>query len=498
MPKYLIGIDIGTQGTKTAVYDENTVQIASSFEPSRLIYGKGSVIQDPDDIYGSVIRTIKDALLKAEIPPSDICGIAADGQMAGIMGIGDDFSAVTPYDSWLDTRCLKYADVLKATAQDEIESLTGCPITVSHGPKILWWKNEFHDIYKRIVSFVEPVTYVCGRLCGLKASDAYIDTTNIHFSGFADNKKLEWSSVLCSEFGVDIAKMPRIIESTEIVGHLTKAAADLIGLIPGIPVAAGCGDQAATSIGAGVTKPGECFDGAGTASVFSVCSDEYKPDLKYRTLLYPHHVINGLWQPMAYISGGGMCLKWFKEQLLGDKYTYRELEDKAELLSPGSGNVYFIPHFSGRTCPSDPNVRGMFWGMNYDTPNYAMFRAVMESIAYEYKHYLSIIRESCALPDNLNVHAVGGGAKSPCFNKIKADILGAEYSALKLADCATRGSALVAGCSVGIFTDIAKAAVKGLNTAHCVSPDAEAYKEYAVHAQKYTDLLNKCGMLNLM
>jgi len=283
--RYLIGVDIGTQGTKTNLYDEAGLVLGSSFEPSNLISPKaGEVYQQADEIFSSVINTIKDAVAKSGVNPSNIAALGMDSQMAGIMGIGGDFEAVTYYDSWLDTKCGKYIGEMKRLANRRSVELNGAPVTYTHGPKILWWKHEEPDAYRRIEKFVLPHVYVGGKLCGLTAQQAVIDHTCIHFSGFADNYNKVWSDELVETFDVQKDKLPEIVEPWRIVGYLKKEYADACGLVAGLPVTAGCGDSAATCLGAGIVKPGQVFDVAGTASILSCCVDTYQPDTKHEAL----------------------------------------------------------------------------------------------------------------------------------------------------------------------------------------------------------------------
>lgn len=456
-PEYLIGVDIGTQGTKTALYSLDGQYVAGAFEASRLIRpAKGVVKQEADDLYGSVVRTISEVITKAGVLASHVLAIGVDGQMAGILGIDRDWNPVTYYDSWLDTRCEKYIAQIKAEDESRIIEITGCPVTYAHGPKILWWKNERPDIYAKIHKFILPTTYVVGKLAGLKAEAAFIDYTHLHFSGFGDVAQMAWSDELLNLFKVEKEKMPRIVKPWEIIGYLTKEAADQCSLITGIPIVAGCGDQAATSLAAGVTRKGIVFDVAGTASVFSCSVGQYKPDVTNKTLMYPRSVIPGLWIPLAYINGGGLCLEWFRENLTGNgpPISYQELEHMAENIAIGSEGLLFLPHFSGRVCPNNPHVRGTWIGLSWIHTRDHMYRSIMEGIAYEYYYYLRTIK--CLFPDMefSHVYALGGGAKSKLFNSIKADVLGINYKTLSAYNTATLGSAVVAGYGVKAYDNL--------------------------------------------
>jgi len=490
MKKYLIGIDIGTQGTKTCLYDTDGNAIASSFEPSHLISPKPGVVeQDPEEIYQSVINTMRTVLAESGSISEAVEAIGIDSQMSGIMGIDDEWEAATPYDSWLDTRCEKYIRMMKLSAEDEIIRITGCPPTYHHGPKILWWKHERNEVYKRIAKFVIPAVYVAGRLAGLKACDAYIDYTNIHFSGFADVEKMCWSSILLSRFGVDENKMPQIVEPWKVIGHLLTKESQKIGLRNGIPIVAGCGDQAATSLGAGVVRKGIAFDVAGTASVFSCCVDSFMPDIENKTLISARSVVKGLWVPLAFINGGGLCLKWFRDQLTGKDVTadYQMLDSEASSVPAGSGRLMFNPHFGGRVCPNDPGIRGSWIGLNWGHSRAHMFRSIMEGIAYEYNIYLQIVKDLFKDMSFSKVISIGGGSKSRLFNSIKSNVLGVPYAILKSGDTATFGSALVAGYGAGIYDDIAKAAGRATTIEENVVPDLDVHEKY----KEYTDLYQK-------
>jgi len=490
--EYLIGIDIGTQGTKAAIFSKEGEKIAESFEASKLISPqKGVVYQDCDDIYTSVLRTIADMIEKSGVSPKKVVGIGIDGQMAGILGIDKEYNAITYYDSWLDTRCEKYIKLMKDKAGKDVIRITGCPVTYAHGPKVLWWKHEMSDVYKKIDKFLVPSAYVAGKLAGLKSEDAYIDYTHLHFSGFGDVLRCEWSNYLLDMFDVDKNKMPKIIQPWTVIGNLTDDAAKECKLISGIPIVAGCGDSAATSLAAGVVKKGIIFDVAGTASVFSCCVDSFKPDLENETLLFPKSVIPGLWQPMAYINGGGMCLEWYRNNFLGDKnIKYSELDDEAKSIEPGSEGLIFLPHFSGRVCPNNPVVRGGFVGLTCAHKRAHRFRAIMESIAYEHNYYLKIIKTLMDDVQFSKVYAIGGGAKSKVFNSIKADVLGIDYTTPSIKDTAPLGSAIVAGYGVGVFDDMKKTVERLITFSDEIKFSPENHKIYKKYATAYETALN--------
>lgn len=490
--QYVIGIDIGTQGTKAALFSLEGQKAGEAFEPSQLLYGApGQVCQRGEDIYGSVLRTVSQVMADSGVPAGQVEALGIDAQMAGIMAVDADFEAIGPYDSWLDTRCEPYIREMKEKAEDEIIRRTGGPVTYTHGPKILWRKAERPGEYEKAAKFVLPGVYAAGKLCGLKAEEAWMDYTHLHFSGFGDNQKKAWDEGLLQEFGVEKEKMPRIVSPFTIVGGLTKQAAEACGLLEGTKVAAGCGDSAASALGAGITEKNMIYDVAGTASIFSCSTDCFTPDLEARTILFSRSVIDGLYTPLAYIGGGGMCLKWFLEQN-GRSYSY--WNQQAQALEAGAEGLYFVPHFSGRTCPNDSRVRGAYWGLAFNHTPAHMYRSILESIAYEYAYYFSILRKQNKEISPEMIYGAGGGAKSGIFNQIKADAMGIPYRPLKEADTAVYASAMVAACGAGMMDDL-KAVMKVPCREEVYYPRQEIYERYQSNMETYVKLLETLGDL---
>ncbi len=488
---YLIGVDIGTQGTKAALFDEDFNLLCTAFEPSRLISpAPGTVWQEADDLYASCANTIRSLIEEAAIDPAKIAGVGVDGQMAGIMGVDDDGDASTCYDSWLDTRSGAYLDKMRARARKEILRISGGPLTYNHGTKILWWKNERPDAYRRTAKFVLPHSYVIGRMAGLKGGEAFFDHTCLHFSTFGDNAKKAWSKELLAEFGVEESKMPRIVSPFEIVGKVTKEFAAISALAEGTPVVAGCGDTAASTFGSGMFEPEMILDAAGTASVLCAVMDTYVPDVDNETLTMMRSPIDGYWLPLAYINGGGMCLPWIRDKLCGGgAITYDTLEAEAREVPPGSEGLLFTPHFSGRVLPSDPNLKGSFVGLDFNHTRGHMYRAIMEGVACEYRYYLSVMHKNYPKSKLDRMLTIGGGAKSALFNQIKADVLGLSVRTFKMGETALLAGAVIAGVGVGCVEDY-KRPIQGVMRLSAVFEPREEYTGvYARSAESYMDVI---------
>ncbi len=464
----LLGVDIGTTGTKAALYDEHGTLLGSAFEESILLYPRpGWVEQRADEIYGSVVRTIRQAIARGKVDAVSIAALSIDGQMAGLSTIDRDWNAVTHYDSWLDNRCASQLPRLKVHA-DRILASSGCTPSYNHGPKLLYWRDEQPQTWARIHSFIPPAVYAAGRLAGLDGRDSFMDRTYLNFSPFSDTAGNRWNEALLGEFGLDHDKLPRIVEPTDIIGRVTRQAAELTGLKPGTPIAAGCGDQAANVLGAGIVTPGLVFDTAGTASVFSTIIDRFETDTKHKVLMTCPHVVPGLYYAMAYVAGGGLNLRWFRDSIsgglsktgnLGDRAGYETLDALAADIPPGSDSLVFIPHMGGRNTPNNTDMRGAFFGLTWRHGQAHLYRAIMESVAYEYSLYLRSVKSlapDLAFQRALNI---GGGARSAVFRQIKSDVLGLDYQCLERDEFGTLGSAIIAGGSVGVFDDLASTAV---------------------------------------
>jgi xylulokinase len=422
-----------------------------------------------------------------------VAAIAFDSQMAGVGSVDEDYRPATRYDSWLDIRCRPYIEQIDKHHGDLVTRLTGCPPTCDHGPKMVWWKMERPAAYARVTKFLMPAAYVAGRMAGLRGDQAFIDHTFIHFSALADAEARAWSSELCSHLGIARAKLPRIVTPWEIIGEVTERAARDFGLAPGTPIAAGCGDTAAGALGAGIVRPGMLLDTAGTASVLAGCTDRFAPDVENRTLLVMRSVVPGLWNPLAYVAGGGQALRWFRDEFhceeeLAGADPYDVLAEGAAQVPPGAEGLFFSPHLGGRVCPAAPSLRGAWVGFSWGHTRDHFFRAVLESVAFEYADYLRILRN--LIPDLSLVEArvIGGGAKSDLWNQIKADVLGVPYQRLARTEFATWGAAMIAGRAVGVFDDLAQtAATTTKPRGDPVPPLPEVVAQYAPLIAQYID-----------
>ena len=486
-----VGCDLGTMGTKAAVVDLDGRILAAAFEEVPVHAPRPGVVeQDLTEIERSAYRTVRAALEQAG-DPAAVAGVAFSGQMSGIGTIDERFRPATHFDSWLDSRCAPYIREM-GTEAARVTELAGCPPTYSHGPKMLWWQHERPQDFARVAKFVVPGAYLAGRLCGFKAEAAFIDRTYLHFTNLADTAAARWSDQLIDRFGVDRGVLPRILDPLEVVGEVTPEAAAVTGLPAGTPVAAGAGDQAAAALGAGVAQPGQAFDSAGTASVFALCVDRFAPDTAHQTFMATHSVIPGVYLSVAFINGGGLALRWFRDEvakLKDDPDAYRKLDELAAGGEPGSGGLVWHPHFQGRVLPPDPSARGGWLGLTAGHHLGDLFRAILEGIAFEYAQWAQLMAElGGRQPEEARV--LGGGARSRLWNQIKADVLGIDWVPTRRQECGVLGDALIAAAATGHLEvgELAAVAQSWQQTEDPIRPDPERHRRYRPLLEAYREL----------
>ncbi|MBN1671005.1 MAG: xylulose kinase [Kiritimatiellae bacterium] len=492
----LIGIDIGTQGVKAALFTPDGRCLADAFVKSKLRRrAPGRVEEDPEFQVRSVCRAVNRCMAAARCAPRSVAGMAIAGQMAGLLGVGEDGRHLTPYDSWLDTRCAPYIARMEQCAGAEILRKTGCPPSFNHGPKILWWMHERKSVFNAIRAFVQPGAYAAMRLCGLDAARAFIDRTYLHFSGFADNRRSRWDPALCNRFGLDPAKLPAIVAPNTVVGRLTAAAARRCGLRPGVPLVAGCGDTAASFLACGATAEGVCVDVAGTASVFAATAARFRPDTRRRMLACGQAAVPGLWHAYAYVNGGGMNLEWFRREIAGRPapgrrtLTFDRLNREAAALPFDADTPLFVPHFAGRVCPSQPGLRGAWAGLRWTHTRAHLYRAMLEAVALEYGIYRNAIAELYPDLRLRDVRVTGGGEKSAVWNRIKAAVLNMPVVQVRQSLGAPMGAALLAGDGLGLFKDLRRTADRWVRTGERHRAGRKMTAFYQPRLRQYEELL---------
>jgi xylulokinase len=481
----VVGVDLGSQSTKAALFrvDGQCLAEASAEVPLHRP-GPGHVEQDPEDFYRSATATISTCVTASGCEPADVAVIGLSGQMAGILGVDARGHAVTPYDSWLDARCLaEVAEMAERLGQRLVE-LTGCPPMVAHAPKMLWWCRQRPDVYARVKKFLVPSAFVAGMLCDLPADESFVDWTYLHFSGLADAGRVSWSPELGPAVGLDIERLPRIVAPTDRVGALSQSAAADCGLRPGTPVAAGLGDTAAGALGAGVVQAGQLLDTAGTASVLAVSASRFAPDPS-GTLVLMRGAVRGQWLSLSYLAGGDL-LAWLP-RVLGAPGLEPLVEEAAGARSSG---LFFVPHLGGRVLPAAPAARGGWVGLDLTQGRGDLTRAVLESVAFEYAGFLDKALELYPELAPRDVRVIGGGSDDQLWNQLKASALGLPYVRMRPRSFSCWGAALVAAAAVGEVDDLGSAALQASELSDRTEPDPQLQALYSRRRRDYQALVD--------
>jgi xylulokinase len=497
----LIGVDLGTSAVKTTLFDVAGQSLAAATREAPLHQpAPGHAEQRGEDFLAATYATIREVVEKSGIAPGAVAAIAFDGQMAGAIGVDRAWNALTPwYPSALDNRYQPYVARMQEQAGDQLVALNGALPFMA--PRMLWWQAQSPELYRRIDKVLILANYVAGQMAGLRADDAFIDPSYLTWTGVSDTARRTWSAELAETCGIDRAKLPRVVPSVSIVGHLSPAAAAQCGLLAGVPLVAGAGDQVAGFIGAGLVEPGQLVDVAGTFHVLATSQNEFFADTRHN-MLQPlaGPVSADHWYPMMYISGGGLTHRWYRDQFAAELKAqaavdgcsaYELLDRQAAAVPPGSEGLMFIPHLVGRACPSDPAVRGAWLGFTWTHQRPHFYRALLESIAYDYAAALAVVRAYIPAAAFSEVRVIGGGAASDLWNQIKADVLGVPYVRLARQDVAALGCAIMAGAAVGIYADLAETARQFTQTAGRVEPRAAHHAHYRAYVRAYREAFDQ-------
>lgn len=489
---YVIGIDLGTQSTKTVIFDTQGQAVGEANQEVALHYPKpGWVEQDPDEFYASVIHTVRQALDRAGVQPGQVKALALDSQVGSLVRVGADGRHLGPLESYMDVRATPQRTRMVEAYGDRFFDSNGIHPYV--GPKLMWWKEEQPAEYARTVKALGLQGYIGGRLCGLNGEQAVTDPTHTGLYGLADLRSFTWSQEMAGLMGLELDKLPRIVPPTEIIGGLTREAASQCGLLSGTPVVAGVGDCVAGWLGVGAVEPGIAVDTSGSTHHLAVCTEGYVPDMQHKALIHYPAALPGLWYPMGYTSGTGRSHSWFVDELVlagagGERaQVYAALEAETQAVPIGSEGLIFSPHFGGRWCPFQPNQRGHWLGLTWKHTRAHLYRAILESIAYEFRAYLKIVNEMHPALPIQQVIVIGGGAKSQLWNQIKADVTGIVHTTCSRSDFPPLGSALLAGHAVGLFPNLRQSARQFAQTATKVQPRPANQATY----QPYADFYNQ-------
>ena len=460
---YVIGCDVGSQGTNSALYAADGTLVASAYEAYDLSFPYPTwAEQDPDLWVAALERTVARLVAEAPDGAEAIRGVSFGSQLDGMVVCDAAGRPLRPAMIWMDRRAEEQSATLaKAMSPEEFYRNVGANLDSSHAVfKALWVRDEEPELWKDAATLMSPGTYALRAVSGVTA----VDYSNASSLALLDPRSRTWSDPVLEATGIDRSMLPELAAGTQSVGTITAAFAEATGLAPTTQVAVGCGDEMAATLGAGVFSPGEVCDVVGTAEPVCAASAEPREDPTMLVECHPHADPDAwLLENPGFVSGGN--LRWWRDQFapiersaeaegLGDAYDF--LSKEASTVPAGAEGLVFLPCMQGAMAPEwNGAARGVFYGLTLAHTRAHMTRAVLEGSAFGLRDILEAMRNSGLETRRLTI--VGGGAKGPLWRQIKSDVTGLPVRVPTSVETTATGAAILAAVGAGVHPTVADA-----------------------------------------
>lgn len=471
-----IGIDLGTSAVKLLLMDE-TGKIHNIVSKEYPLYfpHPGWSEQKPEDWYEKSIEGIKELLENAD--KSQVAGIGFGGQMHGLVVLDKQDNVIRPAILWNDGRTTKETDYLNQVIGKE--TLSSCTANIAFAgftaPKLLWMKENEPENFAGISKIMLPKDYLAYCLSGVHCTD-YSDASGMLL---LDVKNKCWSRTMLEICGVTEEQLPKLCESYEVVGTLKPELAELMGLSGNVKIVAGAGDNAAAAVGTGTVGEGMCNISLGTSGTIFISSKTFGVDEHNALHSFAH--ADGCYHLMGCMLSAASCNKWWSEEIL--KTSDFEAE-QAQITRLGENPVFYLPYLMGERSPhNDSKARATFIGMTMDTTRADMTQAVLEGVAFGLRDSLEVARSLGIQIERTKI--CGGGAKSPLWKKIIANVMNLKVDVIESEEGPGYGGAMLAAVGCGEFASVEEAAGKLVKVADTVEPEAELVAKYEERYQKF-------------
>ena len=486
--KYVLGIDVGTGGTRAVIADSNG-EIVGSATCEHVAFASpkiGWAEQDPHDWHTATGTAIRQAVSAAGINSADIAALGLAGQMHGAVLLDENDQVLRPALIWCDQRTQAQCDWLNAKlGERKIIELTSNPALTNFTlTKLLWVRDNEPEVWKKFRRVLLPKDYVRLGLTGEHAMDVAEASGTL----MLDVARRRWSEEMMNAVGLPMSCLPKLYESPEVCGRISEAGAAQTGLKPGTPVVAGAGDQAGGAVGMGIVRAGAVSATIGTSGVVFAATDTPAMDPKGRVHTFCH-AVPGRWHVMGVTQAAGQSFRWFRDLLRGRSgdVSYDELTREAATVKPGSDGVLWAPYLMGERTPHlDPNARGTLTGLAASHTRAHITRAILEGVAFSLNDTLSLFQEM-KVPVR-NIRLGGGGARSPLWRQIQADVYGRDVEILAAEEGAAYGGALLAGVGAKFWNSVDEACDAVVKVQQRVSPEPSAVKALSAQYQNFRRL----------
>ncbi len=489
----VLGVDVGTSGTKAVAVDASGAVVASALIEYPLYSPKPNwAEQDPADWKRAAIQALAKLASDLGSRVKDVKGLGLTGQMHGSVFLDANGQVLRNALLWCDQRTVAQCDAItaKVGADRLIEMVCNPALTGFTAPKILWLRDNEPEVYAKVKKVLLPKDYVRYELTGEFATDVADASGTLLF----DVKNRTWHKELLSILDIPYEWMPQSYEGDQVTGKLTAEAAKATGLPEGLPVIAGGGDQAAGGVGCGIVRTGVISSTVGTSGVVFAFADKVSLDPQGRVHTFCHSV-PGKWHVMGVVLSAGGSLRWYRDALCQaekavaaetgrDPYEY--ITAAAEQAPVGSEGLTFLPYLTGERTPhKDPYAKGAFIGLSLRHGRAHMARAVLEGVAFAMRDSLEIMREM-GVPIT-QARASGGGAKSPFWRQVQADVNNTPLVTINVDEGPAYGAALLATPQAGIYTSVEEACDATIRVVNECKPNDANAKHYDAWFNLYQD-----------
>ena len=486
--KYYIGIDLGTSAMKLLLMDadgkiHNTVTKEYPLEFPQ----PGWSQQNPEDWKEALFEGIPELLHGFDA--SKVAGIGCGGQMHGLVVLDENDKVIRPAILWNDGRTVKQVDYLNnEIGKDKLSAWTGnIAFAGFTAPKILWMKENEPENFARIAKIMLPKDYINYILTGVHSCD-YSDASGMLL---LDVEHKRWNREMLDICGISESQMPKLFESYDCIGTLDPVSADKLGLPGTVKVCAGAGDNAAAAVGTGVVGEGGCNISLGTSGTVFISSKEFTALTNNAIHNFAH--ADGGWHLMGCMLSAASCNKWLLEDILGTSdHNAEQAAIKETKL--GENHVFFLPYLMGERSPiNDTNARGTFIGMTMDTTRADLVQAVLEGVAFAIRDSVEAAR---SLGITINSSKIcGGGAKSPLWKRIFANVLNCELEVPVSEQGPGMGGAMLAMVACGEYETVKECCARLCHTASVVKPEAKLVDKYEARYQQFKKIYPTCKEL---
>lgn len=482
--KYTIGIDVGTSGTKTVLFDTLGKKLASStveypmYQPQN-----GWAEQNPTDWKNAAIETIRDVMNKSGIDKNDVVGVGITGQMHGLVMLDEMNEVLRPSIIWCDQRTgAECEDIERIIGREKLIQITANPaLTGFTASKIMWVKKHEPEIYEKCKHILLPKDYIRFVLTGEYATEV----SDAGGMQLLDIKNRCWSDEVLNALEIDKELLGKVYESPEITGYITSEAAEKCGLAVGTPVVGGAGDNAAAAVGEGVVTDGQAFTTIGTSGVVFAHTEKPEIDMGGRVHTFCC-AVPGAWHVMGVTQAAGLSLRWLRDTVCTDEVNeaanigcdpYVIMDKEAEESVIGANRLLYLPYLMGERTPHlDPNARGAFIGLSAMHTRGDMIRSLLEGVCYSLNDCLGVLNEMNIHPESMKI--CGGGGKSKLWRKMLADVYGIPVTTVESDEGPAFGAAILAMVGAGVYSSVKEACDAVVHVKETTECDMAAHEEY--------------------